>query len=219
MNLRNLLLFALLTATTPACISNPSDSDDEADAGGGGGGGGGEQPPVEGDFQLTFVSGHLGNYWDCPEEANGAGAGTPDGTAGEAAGDAAAGACAPGFEDSCTGPLNCEAAMVIVEVRNTGEVPLGDLSIVSIELLGQDGDRETLEGLGVFSSTEPAPGPLAPGASRQVRVEFRGPASDSGNQFNGDAPERTLHIVLSGGDAGTAEVTTPAVYPLPAVAT
>jgi hypothetical protein len=214
MNLRNLILFALLTAATPACISNPSDTDDEADAGGGGGGGG--ESVVEGDFELTFVSGHLGSYWDCPGEANAAG--TPDGVAGEAAGDAAA--CNPDATEACQGGLlNCEAAMVIVEVTNTGDTDLGDLSIVSIELIGQDGGRETLEGLGVFSSTEPTPGPLTPGGSRQVRVEFRGPGSDSGNQFNGDAPERHLHIVLSGGDAGTAEVTTPAVYPLPAVAT
>ena len=210
MNLRNLRRFALLAviaAATPACISNPDDSDADAGAGGGG-----EQPPVEGDFQLTFVSGHLGNYWDCPAEANGV-------AAAEASGDAAAGACAPGFEDSCTGPLNCEAAMVVVEVRNTGDTDLGDLSVVSIELNGPDGTSETLEGIGVFSSTEPTPGPLTPGGSRQVRVEFRGPGRDSDNQFNGDAPERHLRIVLSGGDAGTAEVTTPAVYPLPAVAT
>jgi hypothetical protein len=217
MNLRNLTslaLLALLAAATPACISNPSDSDSDADAGAGGG-----EQPVEGDFELTFVSGHLGNYWDCPAEANGAGNPTGGGAAGNPAGDAAAGACAPGFEGECHGPLNCEAAMVIVEVTNTGDTDLGDLSIVSIELIDQDGTSETLEGLGVFSSTEPTPGPLTPGGSRQVRVEFRGPGSDSGNQFNGDAPERWLHIVLSGGDAGTAEVTTPAVYPLPAVAT
>jgi hypothetical protein len=169
-----------------------------------------------GDFELTFVSGHLGSYWDCPGEANGAAAGAP--AAGEAAGDAAA--CNPDAGEECPGGLlNCEAAMVIVEVRNTGDTDLGDLSIVSIELINEDGTRETLEGLGVFSSTEPAPGPLTPGGSRQVRVEFRGPGSDSGNQFNGDAPERHLRIVLSGGAAGSAEVTTPAVYSLPAVAT
>lgn len=212
MNLRNLrrfALLALLAAATPACISNPEDTDADADAG---------AVAAEGDFTLTFVSGHLGNYWDCPGEANGAG--TPDGAAPrEAAGDAAAGACAPGFEDSCNGPLNCEAAMVVVEVTNTGDTDLGDLSIVSIELIDAEGTSETLEGLGVFSTTEPAPGALSPGASRQVRVEFRGPGRDSNSGFNGDAPERHLHIVLSGGDAGTAEVTTPAVYPLPAVAT
>ena len=211
MNLRNLrrfALLALLAAATPACISNPSDSDTDADAG---------AVAAEGDFTLTFVSGHLGSYWDCPGEANGAG--TPDGAAPrEAAGDAAA--CNPDATEECQGGLlNCEAAMVIVEVTNTGDTDLGDLSIVSIELLGPDGASETLEGLAVVATTEPAPGALTPGASRQVRVEFRGPGSDSGNQFNGDAPERHLHIVLSGGDAGTAEVTTPAVYPLPAVAT
>lgn len=202
MNLRKLAFLVLLAAATPACISNPSDSDSGADAG------------VEtgtGDFELTFVSGHLGNYWDCPGEANGAG--TPAGS--EAAGDAAAGACAPGFEESCNSPLNCEAAMVVVEVTNTGDTDLGDLNIESIEMIDADGTTVLLEGLGVFATTEPAPGPLTPGGSRQVRVEFRGPPYSGAN----DVPERHLRIVLSNSDAGSAEVTTPAVYSLPAVAT
>ena len=107
MNFRHLALLALLAAiatTTPACISDPTDADADAGA-----------AVAEGDFTLTFVSGHLGNYWDCPGEANDAGSsGTdPSGAAApdEAAGDAAAGACAPGLEDSCNGPLNCRKSV------------------------------------------------------------------------------------------------------------
>jgi hypothetical protein len=74
------LSLTLLAALTPACIADPDDGGATTDAGATGG----TEVPVDGAaLSLTFVSGHLGNYWDCPGEANGAGAagacsGNPD---------------------------------------------------------------------------------------------------------------------------------------------
>lgn len=205
--LASVLSLALLAAWTPACIADPDDGNATADAGATGG----TEVPVNGAaLTLTFVSGHLGNYWDCPGEANGAGiaAGAPR----EAAGDAA-GACPPGEE--CVSIVNCEAAMVMLEVENETDGALADFRIERIVLVNDDGTTEDLEGLGIVDAeTQAAPAALPAGATRTLRLDFRGPARDP----NADG-DRFLRLELRAGDDAAGTLETPPLFSVPAVAT
>jgi hypothetical protein len=197
---------ALLSVLTPACIADPDDGGATADAGAGG-----TEVPVNGAaLALTFVSGHLGNYWDCPGEANGAGAAA--GAPREAAGDAA-GACPPGEE--CVSIINCEAAMVMLEVENETDGALSDFRIERIVLVNDDGTTEDLEGLGIVDAeTQAPPAALPAGASRTLRVDFRGPARDPNDDGN-----RFLRLELRAGESAAGSLETPPLFSVPAVAT
>lgn len=201
------LSLTLLAALTPACIADPDDGGATTDAGATGG----TEVPVDGAaLSLTFVSGHLGNYWDCPGEANGAGAAA--GAPREAAGDAA-GACPPGEE--CVSISNCEAAMVMLEVANETDGALADFRIHHIVLVNDDGTTETLEGLGIFDAeTQATPAALPAGASRTLRLDFRGPSRDPNAE--GD---RFLRIELRAGESAAGTLETPPLFSVPAVAT
>ncbi len=177
---------------------------------------GGEDPdagiePVRTTLALTYVSGHLGSYWDCPEEAMSAPGGAP---AGFDAGAAEAGDCADA--EDCGGPLNCDAAMLLIQVQNTGEVGLTTLR--AEDLVIHQTPPLASEILAVTDAeTGQAPGPLAPGASMQLRVDFRGPpAGDWQTQF-------PVEVDVVGDDAeGPAAretLLTPGLSSLPAVAT
>lgn len=126
--------------------------------------------PVRTTIALTFVSGHLGNYWDCPEEAMSVPGGVPAGAEPGAAARDEAGDCAA---EDC-GRLNCDAAMLLIQVENTGDVGLATLR--AEDLVIHLAPPLASEILAVTdAATGHAPGPLAPGASMQLRVDFRGP--------------------------------------------
>ena len=84
-------------------------------------------------LKASVLSGHLGNYRDCPNDAlEGVGA----------QGDAA-GLCAEveGEDfDGCGGPLNCEDPMVTVSMSNGGDADALGLTVDKIELLTTSGD-------------------------------------------------------------------------------
>lgn len=148
------LLTTLAALALAACAQ---DTDDGADAG---------LEPGRTTLALTFVSGHLGNYWDCPEEALSLPGGGAPGAPAERA---EAGDCA----EDC-GLLNCDAAMVVIQVENTGDVGLATLR--AEDLIIHLAPPQASEILAVTdAATGAPPGPLAPGASVQIRVDFRGP--------------------------------------------
>ncbi|MEZ4469130.1 MAG: hypothetical protein R3F60_27345 [bacterium] len=138
----------------------------------------GQLPPGT-TLALTFVSGHLGNYWDCPDEAMslpGARAAAPDPGA-DISGEA--GDCA---EEGC-GLLNCDGAMLLIQVENTGSAPVDALTARDLVIhLDPPLDSEILA---ITDAATGAPATtLAPGQSVQLRVDFRGPpAGDWQEQF------------------------------------
>jgi hypothetical protein len=88
-------------------------------------------PKISPVLSAEFVSGHLGNYLDCPEQGYHAGARSAEpGGAGLWEGDCA--------EDGC-GILNCEGAQVTFTLKNEGRVEAQNLRITSIELFNTDG--------------------------------------------------------------------------------
>jgi hypothetical protein len=215
--LNTLFFSAAISVTVSACIADPEDGAATADAGAGGAGGesgGGTEVPVDGEaLALTFVSGHLGSYWDCPEEANGAGEDRPAGAPaapGEIAGD-----CADTADAACGSYLNCEAAMVMLDVRNATDAALADFRIASIVLVNEDGTTEDLEPLGIVDAdSQGAPAALPSGGTETLRLDFRGPARNpdpNGNRF--------LRIELRAGERAAGDLETPPVFELPAVAT
>jgi len=210
---------SFLAALTPACIADPEDGTATADAGAGGTGGaggnggepgGGIEVPVSGAaLALTFVSGHLGNYWDCPREANGARAGE----AGAPGAPEFAGDCAD--DTDCGSISNCEAAMVMLEVENETDGALSDFQIERIVLVNDDGTTEDLEGLGIVDAeTQAVPAALPPGATRTLRLDFRGPARDPNDDGN-----RFLRLEIRAGESAAGTLETPPLFSVPAVAT
>lgn len=163
------------------------------------------------ELSLTFVSGHLGNYSNCPEEAMplpGA-AEAPEAGAARVDGDCALEGC---------GSLNCDAAMVIVQVENVGDAPAQALSARDVAVL-MNGPLNTEILAVVDVEDSEAPGALAPGETVQLRIDFRGPPPRDGDW---DVQFRVQLEVV--GDADTdaetgASLETPPLSRLPAVAT
>lgn len=141
-----------------------------------------ELPPetiTESTLELTYVSGHLGSYWDCPEEAY-----TPaaaDRPAGESADMPASSGGAFADEDcdgeDCGGYLNCQAAQVTLMIDNLADWQVTGLDITDVELLSDAGD--VLATLPVVSfddlDRDVFDGSLGAEEGSTFRVEFRGP--------------------------------------------
>jgi hypothetical protein len=177
-----------------------------------------EQPQVE----ATFVSGHLGNYRDCPG----------DGYSGEAMSqdaDAAAGACAPDSE--CESFMNCEDAQLTVRLTNTGEDAASALQVTSLELFDAEGtSRAVLPLMDTVETTnnKAFDGELDVDEEIRLRVTFLGP-EDPYTLLDTSSSEDADRI--AGGTHGTIEVTfsaenhddvkteTTALYPVPSVDT
>lgn len=135
------------------------------------------EPPPQGNqsLELAYISGHLGAYWDCPDEAMPARAGQVDGAARQAdAPGAIAGDCA---EDSdCGGFSSCQPAEVRVRVTNDGEDAVDALTVKQLQLVWGEGDLSNNDVIGLFDADDEAfDGVLQPGDSVDLRIEFRGP--------------------------------------------
>jgi hypothetical protein len=135
-------------------------------------------PPVEqGAISLQYISGHLGAYFDCPQDAMPArnaerrNPGAAPADADEAG--AFAGDCA---EDSdCGGFLNCQPAELRVRVTNDGENALDAVTVKQLQLDWGDAQTQN-EVLGLYDDMgEAFDGQLAPGESIDLRIEYRGP--------------------------------------------
>ena len=116
----------------------------------------------------AFVSGHLGSYWDCPDQAYGGPDSDVDGARAE-------GDCAG---DNCGVPLNCEDAQLTMSLSNESDLDATEVLVQRIELFTTDGDpRAELPLIAVIESDtgEPFDGHLAAGEEVLLRVEFQGP--------------------------------------------
>lgn len=229
------VMIALLAGLAPlvtGCIEETETPNNNTDAGarldgavdpdGGVGPDGSVEPVEESHLRLTYVSGHLGSYWDCPDEALAAPAdareqGDPAGPpAGEAAAD-----CAEDSPD-CGGPLNCTPAMVILQVENLGDAAIDQLSAGDLSILMDPPVRSEVVTF-IDATPDPitgeqaggVPGDLAPGGILQLRIEFRGPANDVGG-WDAAWP---VEVEVKADGAAPATVVTPPLSRLPAVAT
>lgn len=166
------------------------------------------EPTETSKLELTYVSGHLGSYFDCPQK------GASSGKADEAEPGFAAGACEDG-DDDCGGPLNCEDGSLLIQVANVGAADAVDITITDLELLSATlAPMTTLEVLGMEKGGAAFNGRLGKGETVQVRVRFQGPAATDWQGI-----EAALHIIMVTGDNQDAELTTPTLQSLPMVAT
>ncbi len=180
-------------------------------------------PPVTDVFELTYVSGHLGSYHDCPSDALSPPSATGPQPAGARAEDAD---CA---EDAPCGPFNCEHAEVTVSLKNTGETALVGLQVTGILLRPETGEGAlTSELLGVTRDDgQPLDAAIAPGAEVALIVEFKGvPPTFDDSWFGAGEPNAP---VMHGSQLKVelrfettdydATVSTPGLATLPMVAT
>ena len=200
----------------------------------------------DGDLVGTYVSGHLGNYWDCPEEAYTPGRQSNDSNRG----DALAGAARPALvtnsdcdeADSARAPAepdadadvpgnycggggldNCEGAQVTIQLSNGQGLARG-IRVEEVLLLNADGDivaNLPVLDTHVASSNQPFDGELAPRESLGLRIDFRGPADayELLKGARGHSDEGRLLIVIDSDTDGSIEITTGAVYSQPGVVT
>ena len=201
--------FALIVAfSSIGCAMNPSN--------------GTNTPPVQKmELKLTYVSGHLGNSWDCPTQSTtGVDAGAPMNPSTQAAADSAGmmEACDPDDTDCNNGSMmNCEAATVLIVVKNVNEVMAKNIEITDLELL--DADKKNIAKLEIVSTSRTdeheLTGTLAPNEEMQLLITFQGPnSSDVGWNFMG-----YLHIIVVTDDDSSADLVTPALEILPLIAT
>ncbi|MFP4599166.1 MAG: hypothetical protein ACLFVJ_12985 [Persicimonas sp.] len=190
------------------------------------------------DLSATYVSGHLGNYLDCPgdgytAESTMSGEAPSDGDDGAFAGD-----CAEG--EDCSYEMNCEDAQITLRLSNDGEGEATGLQVVTIELFDGDGvSKATLPLIDAIDTdtAESFDGTLEASEEVNLRVEFQGPASphtllSTSDDDGGDAgDEPTGGDRMGTDDHGIIEVTIGAdnhddvtvesteLYPVPSVAT
>jgi len=156
-------------------------------------------------LELTYVSGHLGIYADCPEDAYDAKVGKGD-FAGESAGMMA---CPPDDENCIAGFMNCEAAEVTIRIKNIGSETLNGINVVELQLLStQESILHSMPIKMVYVPAELEDG-LAPGEEVVVRVEFQGPVS------NWEMISHPVHILVIDSKNQGAEITTPPLDSLP----
>lgn len=177
-------------------------------------------------FELVYVSGHLGNYWDCPQDAlssTSEAAGAPEPVSSEAADMAA---CEG--EDCAPMILNCEHAEVTLRIRNIGEDSLNGLTLASIRLVGPNGADTFESSLVELVRTDgkELSDAIAADSEIDVVVRFRGLTNDAYQQLsasrNGDAFAPTSGITVEF-DFETPNASdtlkTPSLTMLPSVAT
>lgn len=177
------------------------------------------------ELQGVFVSGHLGNYSDCPEDGW-----TDDTTIGSdrapAEGDIAEGACAPGTE--CTPILNCEVAQATINLSNVGEALGTGVQVDRLELFNDDGEMVAeLPVIAVDESGATFDGEVAIDETVTLRIDFQGPQNPYGllssdtadaGRFAGSG-SGTLRIVLSADDHDEIKVEGKEIYAVPSVDT
>lgn len=124
-------------------------------------------PQGDASFDAIFVSGHLGNYLECPDEGY---------SHAEAEEDAAFAPCQQGAE--CGGPLNCEGAQLTIKLVNDGMGAVAGVSVDELALLGDDGSvAVTLPVIDVIdvATGEVFDGHLDAGEELIVRIDYQGP--------------------------------------------
>lgn len=167
----------------------------------------------------AFVSGHLGNYMDCPDE----GFGGDDGAARGAP--AADFAPCPDGDTSCGGPLNCETAQLTVNLTNQDEV-LENVQVAALQLYSMDGVLLGEVPVSYVSNTTAGgefDGTLETGTTT-LRIDFAGPADLTAliADVTGNDPEYTesafVRLRIELGD-GTTTIESEELFVLPMVVT
>ncbi len=155
-------------------------------------------------LELTYVSGHLGIYADCPANTN----------TGEAdfAGDSASmmAPCPPDDEECNQGGfMNCESAEVTIRIRNIGNETLHGVELAELTLLASD--QSVLNSLIIETIHAPAEleDGLEPGEEVLVRVEFQGPSS------NWEMITHPVKVLVIDSKNNGAELVTPPLDSLP----
>jgi hypothetical protein len=176
----------------------------------------------------TYVSGHLGNYRDCPEGGFTA-EGEPRGTSTD--GDSA-GACAPGTD--CESFTSCEDGQMTVQITNTGDSTARGLQVTTIELFdSNDVSRAELPLIDLVdtSTNETFEGTVAQGETVSLRVVFLGPDRpydllNTEDDASGDvAPGRragtagTLEVTFTADNHGKLTIESGELYPVPSIDT
>lgn len=171
-------------------------------------------------LSAIYVSGHLGNYQDCPGDGY-----SPE----PVDGDFAAGDCAEGQD--CNFVLNCEDAQMTVQLENTGNASASGVQVSKIELFDSEGvSLAELPLMQTVDTTtnQPFAASLAIDEQATLRVEFQGPqnpyelANDAGRSASGDsamAEPWTIEITFSADNHDDFTVESTAVYPVPSVDT
>lgn len=166
-------------------------------------------------LELAYISGHLGAYWDCPDDAMPP-RGQVDGAAREAGAPPeglVAGDCAE--DTDCGGFLNCQPAEVRLRVTNDGEEAVDALTVKQLQLDWGNGDLSNNEVIGLYDADgEAYDGVLEPGDSVDLRIEYRGP-------HPGDVDwDQGLPAQIEVGQEGLSEeLITPELQMVPQVAT
>lgn len=220
-------LLALAVGCVPADEKDPKTCDAECQSNNGTNNGGNNGTEVnDPDLKGSFISGHLGNYWDCPDEGY-----TPDTTQSDAPAGAPADAdfapCAA-EDESCGGPLNCDGAQLTIRLTNGGQGDAEGLEITKIEIFDQDGlSLAVLPVIAAFdaSTNETFDGTLEAGKSIDLRVDFRGPANlyelmpadDSGARSSGESA--LIEVTVSADNHDDVLIDGGEVFVLPTVVT
>jgi hypothetical protein len=168
---------------------------------------------------LTFVSGHFGSYWDCPEDAFQAqsnerrDAAPPQGEPGVVAGD-----CAD--DTDCGGFLNCSSAQLTLQIENTGEAEIRGIHVREIQVLDQDGEvAATLPVLTVDTvEMDGFQGRLGAGTTATLRIDFQGPQQL--REILGDGTDRApVRVIIEVDEQKPAGIETPELEALGQIAT
>ena len=159
-------------------------------------------------LEMSYVSGHLGSYWDCPERATSNTAATPGPSMAEAA----------DCDGEGCGILNCESAEVTVQLQNNGVETVNSVDVSHVLLINENPAEPT--DLEVLSWSVVPEGALDDGLSPDenitIRIQFRGPAPVNFQQMDESTP---IHIEIQDGDGTAVELTTPPLNVLPMMVT
>lgn len=172
-----------------------------------------------GNAKGAFVSGHLGNYMDCPADGYGG-----DDASSRGAADFAP--CEAG-DDSCGGPLNCEGAQMTVRVTNSG-AELTSVEVTKVELYSMDGvllGELPVANVVDASDSTTFDGQIGEGESVDLRIDFQGPADLS--QLVADVTEMEreytesafVRVSVSLGNGATLTIESEELFVLPMVVT
>ena len=176
--------------------------------------GGQIQTPVQGEYPLevTYVSGHLGNYSSCADDSS-------NGAQDELRFAFDAGVCAQDAE-TCGLPLNCNDAELTVVVSNAGDEDLANIDVEQLIIIPAEGETIVATVLSVSTTDgEAFDGTLDAGAELTLRISFVGLAPGEGTPY-GERIGADVRVTVGTGDEDVRTILlTPELQTLPLVVT
>ena len=149
------------------------------------------------ELQATYISGDLGNYWDCPGQASAEKADSAGATSMQCSEDQ------PDCNDAFM-RMNCYDASVALRIANIGSVAAADLVVTDIEVLTPEGE---LIAVGTLTKLLRLDGHEFDGVVElnefvDLHVEFRGVKLDWDEKAK-------VRLIFATGDDATVELTSP----------